>query len=90
MSAVNHDARLFGEYLLENDLIGAMDLLEALNQQRRAERDGASRKPIGEILVELGCLSESELSAALQGFLGEDARDELSDDSTESVESTNA
>ena len=56
------DDLLFGDLAVELGYIGERELENLLQLQRK------SRPPIGEILLEMGCLTEAQLEAELIAF----------------------
>ena len=55
---------MFGEFLINKNLIAVEQLEEALSVQPIAKRK------LGRILVELGLLSQNDCDSALEAFLG--------------------
>ncbi|NLH17811.1 MAG: Flp pilus assembly complex ATPase component TadA [Phycisphaerae bacterium] len=62
-SAVSTESTLFGDWLLKHQKLSANDLHQALQEQ---SKQGGR---IGEILIRLGKMSETDLAEALAGFL---------------------
>ena len=62
-SAVSKESTLFGDWLLKHQKLSANDLHQALQEQ---SKQGGR---IGEILIRLGKMSETDLAEALAGFL---------------------
>lgn len=54
-----------GEYLQENSGIGSYQVFRALQEQARL-RDGGKYRPFGQILMDLGYVSEGQLDEALE------------------------
>jgi hypothetical protein len=66
---------MFGEYLIKKGLIDQVQLETSLSRQL------SYKKPIGEILVELGFLEIGSLDYYLQEFLSNKAEELISDQS---------
>ena len=53
--------KLFGEAAFEKGYITTAQLYEALSVQAKMEADGSRRKFLGEILIELGFMSDKQV-----------------------------
>ncbi len=72
------EARLFGEVAFEMGFVTTAELYEALTVQARLEVEGKAHRFLGEILVELGYLSERKVLDIL-GHLHTDDRSRIRD-----------
>lgn len=57
--------KLFGEVALERRLVTPEQLYEALTLQARSKVEGREEKLLGQILLELGYLNESQVRQVL-------------------------
>ena len=57
--------RFFGEVALEKRFVTADQLYEALTQQARAKVEGRMDKQLGQILLELGYMTEAQIAEVL-------------------------
>ena len=57
--------KFFGEIALENRFVSAEQLYEALTLQARNRVDGVIEKQLGQLLLELGHISEEQISEVL-------------------------
>lgn len=64
------DSRLFGEAAFEASLVSTAQLYEALTVQAKQDVTGAPRQFLGEILVELGYLTEQQVLKVLTQLHG--------------------
>lgn len=58
---VNDRYKLFGEVALEKRFVTAEQLYQALTLQARAKVEGKPEKLLGQVLLELGYLSEAQI-----------------------------
>ena len=72
------EARLFGEIAFELGFVTTAELYEALTVQARREVEGEPHRFLGEILVELGYLSERKVLDIL-GHMHTDGRSRIRD-----------
>lgn len=66
--------RLFGEAAFEMNYVTTAQLYEGLTVQARAEAEGEPRKFLGEILVELGYMSDKQVLEVLTELHGKPTR----------------
>ncbi len=59
------DRKLFGEVAFENGYVTTEQLYEALTVQAKAEATGKPYKFLGQILIELGYMKESQVLEVL-------------------------
>ncbi|MEE3054117.1 MAG: hypothetical protein VYB34_10305 [Planctomycetota bacterium] len=57
--------KFFGEIALEKRFVSAEQLYEALTLQARNRVDGVIEKQLGQLLLELGHISEEQISEVL-------------------------
>jgi hypothetical protein len=57
--------KFFGEIALEKRFVTAEQLYEALTQQARAKVEGRMEKQLGQILLELGYMTEEQILEVL-------------------------
>ncbi len=65
MPAADSEHVLFGKILIENKLINEGQLQQCLRLQAAEVEMGRPRRSLGDILVELGCLTKAQLDQAL-------------------------
>ncbi|MGQ9591317.1 MAG: hypothetical protein ACUVYA_13610 [Planctomycetota bacterium] len=58
---VNDRYKLFGEVALEKRFVTAEQLYQALTLQARAKVEGKPEKLLGQVLLELGYLTEAQI-----------------------------
>ncbi|MCL4771100.1 MAG: Flp pilus assembly complex ATPase component TadA [Burkholderiaceae bacterium] len=63
-------ARHLGEALINAGMLQPTDLMQSLRMQQ-SERDRGRQRPIGQILTELGLVSQDQLRQAIAAWLGE-------------------
>ena len=64
-SPMGSGIKLFGEAAFEKGHITTAQLYEALSVQARMESEGSRRKFLGEILIELGFMTEKQVLGIL-------------------------
>ncbi len=74
MSAEDSGVRLFGEAAFEMGYVTTAHLYEGLTVQARAEAQGEPRLFLGEILVELGYMSDKKVLEVLTELHGNATR----------------
>ena len=57
--------KFFGEIALERKYVTPEQLYEALTQQARAKVDGRGEKLLGQVLLELGYMTEDQIRQVL-------------------------
>ena len=57
--------KFFGEIALENRFVNPEQLYEALTQQARSKVEGGQDKLLGQILLELGYITEDQIREVL-------------------------
>ena len=62
---MSSDIRMFGEAAFEKGFISTAQLYEALAEQARLEAGNRKRKFLGEILVEIGHMTEKQVLEVL-------------------------
>ncbi len=65
MLIMSKQPRLFGEVALEEGYVTVADLYEALTIQARLEVEKKPYRFLGEILTDLGCMSEAQVLEVL-------------------------
>ena len=64
-TAMKDRYKFFGEVALEKKFVTSEQLYEALTLQARAKVDGKAEKLLGQVLLELGYMSEDQIRQVL-------------------------